>query len=93
MGKMPPKHCCSHLGNSCANFRFERKQRGVAPNFVGHGADVPLETTPMQNSPHTKLTDPIEANNKVGNFIVEFFTRSLIMLSATITLATVAVVV
>lgn len=47
----------------------------------------------MQNSPHTKLTDPIEANNKVGNFIVEFFTRSLIMLSATITLATVAVVV
>ena len=47
----------------------------------------------MQNSTHTNLAEPIEANNKIGNFIVELFTRSLIMLSATITLATVAAVV
>ncbi len=44
----------------------------------------------MQNSSHINLADPAEAKGPVGNFIVEFFTRTVIVLSATITLATVA---
>lgn len=47
----------------------------------------------MQHSSHINLADPAEAETPVGNFIVEFFTRTLIVLSATITLATVAAVV
>jgi hypothetical protein len=48
------------------------------------------ETNTMQNSSHINLADPAEAKGPVGNFIVEFFTRTVIVLSATITLATVA---
>lgn len=47
----------------------------------------------MQKSSHINLADPAEAGSRMGNFIVEFFTRALIVLSATLTLATVATVV
>lgn len=47
----------------------------------------------MKTSSHINLTDPAEAKTPVGNFIVEFFTRALIVLSAAIALATVAAVV
>jgi hypothetical protein len=44
-------------------------------------------------TPHIKLAHPAEAESAFGNFIVELLTRSVIVLSATLTLAAVATVV
>jgi hypothetical protein len=51
-----------------------------------------MENTPMQNSPHTNLTRPVEGNSRIASFIVELLSRTVIVLSATLTLAAVAAV-
>lgn len=47
----------------------------------------------MQTSFRIELAGPAEAKSAMGHFIVELLTRTVIVLSATLTLATVATVV
>lgn len=51
-----------------------------------------MEMTNMQTT-HTRLARPAEADSRFGHFIVELLTRAVIVLSAALTLATVATVV
>ena len=72
--------------------RFERKQRSVGPFFLRHIGCATSENTPMQNSNIVLSTTPTESRSRFGHAVIETLTRTVIILSATLTFAAVAAV-
>jgi hypothetical protein len=69
--------------------RFERKQRSVGCFLLRHKGCATSENTPMKPS---NINTPTESTSRFGHAVIEMLTRIVIILSATLTFATVAAV-
>jgi len=67
--------------------RFERKARSVG-RFLHIGCAT-SENTPMKTS---NINTPTESTSRFGHAVIEMLTRTVIILSATLTFAAVAAV-
>jgi len=70
-------------------YRFERKRRSVGLVRLRHIGCATSENTPMQPS---NIANPTESTSRFSHAVIEMLTRTVIILSATLTFAAVAAV-